>query len=90
MAETLSKQELSEETFGLMAKWIRDNYYKTISYSDVKRWHRLYGNMESIPDLIRVLEGVSRGNFNIALDEWNRRQRLLAWMQDNRKNEDND
>jgi hypothetical protein len=46
--------EISKETFKQMEEWIRYNYYKTVNYDGI-RWHSLYGDMETIPDLIRIL-----------------------------------
>lgn len=42
--------------YGEVAEWIRKTYYETVSYTDVGRWHYLYGEMNTIPDLIRILK----------------------------------
>lgn len=55
----MNEPEISKETFNQIAEWIRFNYNKTINYSG-KRWHRLYGNMDTIPDLIEILKKKSK------------------------------
>lgn len=50
----MTEPEISQETFKQMEEWIRYNYYKTVNYDGV-RWHSLYGDMATIPDLIRIL-----------------------------------
>ena len=48
---------MTENTsFGEVAEWIRKTYYKTQFYGDVGRWHRIYGEMNTIPDIIRILK----------------------------------
>ena len=43
-------------SFEEVAEWIRKTYYKTVSYSDVGRWHQIYGEMNTITDIIRILK----------------------------------
>jgi len=48
---------MTENTsFEEVAEWIRNTYYETVSYQDVGRWHRIYGEMNTIQDVIRILK----------------------------------
>ena len=48
---------MTENTsFGEIAEWIRKTYYETVNYNDVGRWHKLYGEMNTVPDIIRILK----------------------------------
>jgi hypothetical protein len=48
---------MTENTsFEEVAEWIRKTYYKTVNYSDVGRWHQIYGEMNTITDIIRILK----------------------------------
>ncbi len=54
---------MTENTsFGEIAEWIRKTYYETVNYSDVGRWHKLYGEMNTVPDIIRILKEKQKEN----------------------------
>ena len=57
---------LSKETFGQMAKWMRYHYCRHRYSSSL-----LYGEMNTVHDLIKILDKISRGNFDSSLEEWN-------------------
>jgi hypothetical protein len=39
-----------------VAEWIRKTYRTCYRYSDVGLWHPIYGEMNTVWDVIRVLE----------------------------------
>jgi len=69
-----SKPKLSKETFGQMVNWLR--YHNNRKYSS----SLLYGEMNTVHDLIRVFNGISKGKFDSSLEEWNRAQQHLNEM----------
>ncbi|NDB84841.1 MAG: hypothetical protein EB127_19350 [Alphaproteobacteria bacterium] len=51
------KEIMTENTsYGEVAKWIRKTYLTCYRYSDVGLWHPIYGEMNTIWDVIRVIE----------------------------------
>jgi hypothetical protein len=69
-----SKPKLSKETFGQMVNWLR--YHNNRKYSS----SLLYGEMNTVHDLIRVFNDISKGKFDSSLEEWNRAQQRLNEM----------
>jgi hypothetical protein len=47
---------IENTSYGEVAEWIRKTYYETVSYTDVGRWHSIYKEMNTIPDIIRILK----------------------------------
>ena len=73
--ENNSEPGLSKETFGQMTKWIRYHYYRRRYSSSL-----LYGEMNTVHDLIDIFDKISRGDFASSLEEWNRGQQHLNEM----------
>jgi hypothetical protein len=69
-----SKPKLSKETFGQMVNWLR--YHNNRKYSS----SLLYGEMNTVHDLIRAFNDISKGKFDSSLEEWNRAQQHLNEM----------
>ena len=70
-----NEPKLSKETFGQMAKWMRYHYCRHRYSSSL-----LYGEINTVHDLIDIFDKISRGNFDSSLEEWNRSQQHLNEM----------
>lgn len=70
-----NEPKLSKETFGQMAKWVRHHYCRHRYSSSL-----LYGEMNTVHDLIGIFDKISRGDFDSSLEEWNRSQQHLNEM----------
>ena len=70
-----NEPKLSKETFGQMAKWMRYHYSRRRYSSSL-----LYGEMNTVHDLIDTFDKISGGNFDSSLEEWNRSQQHLNEM----------
>lgn len=73
--ENNSESRLSKETFGQMTKWMRYHYCRRRYSSSL-----LYGEMNTVHDLIKIFDNISRGDFDSSLEEWNRSQQHLNEM----------
>lgn len=52
----MRKMDDKNLTYKEVADWIRKTYRKCNRYSDVGLWHPIYGEMNTVWDIIRVLE----------------------------------
>jgi len=71
----IDENSLTKEDFVRIAKWMRYHYCRRRYSSSL-----LYGEMNTVHDLIEIFDKISRGDFDSSLEEWNRRQQQLDEM----------